>query len=865
MSFEFNYKFWVATKKDLKHLIRRQNVLKKKEPIEDPIITFQMLSQIYILYVELVQKLGYLYTETVQVQKKNIIQNLIEPATQRLLELKYSLKNIELSEYVYLDKSLIERKLTPYDLLIWRSPNFMYRRPIEIRSALNKGEQFHLPKEIKNCNSKADKVDAIIKLQSHERSRQARIYKCAVEHNKNNMKINIDKNIAYSFNHKNDQSFLIPVKRTIFSTNFMNSAVKCHKLLDTENLEEYQNVGDYYISEQLERSASKIQMAWKNYKAKKIFKMKQNIKQSLYGMRKGKKLNNPEEREYNAFKIYQKEFQQNVLDKKYVQLITDERTRLLQEYKPQIMEDISDHIREWFKEFYEKTSDFHPYPDALKSGTILALIDETMTLEEFKEYQKEQSFSKEEKKNLREKLKLQKQKEKEKIKKEKLKEMKRQKKMRDAGIYDIGQEFQTNKNIEKIESTLSQFSIDWKNVDEYLNKKHDVIKEWITENELAIIHKELRGLVDEYMRIEYELLKKAWCSDNKKKYKSSMAKKVKNIKETKIKTSNDLTADRTIESLYEELKKLEIIENYPKKYFDSFLGDFNLMADDTRNDNHIVTLDPAKADIKMVIQDNMFGMGALNVDKPKTLCLIGSDNNGKQLLCNIIASEIGAIFINLSPEKTYHFSENLKYFVHVVMKVAKAFQPTIIYIKDVHRIFWKKIPKDQIYMKPTLLKVALVKDVLKSIRKEDKIMVVGTSNLPWSANASFKKVFQNMLLIPESDYGSIFLMWLELITQNVASDYFEDCMLSVLAKLFQKYSSGDITDSVENILKIERRMRLHTNRLNPNEFLEYFISRPYPLFPLEEKVSEKYKNWYSKSSKFGNLKLSQGMKKITKK
>ncbi|KNC28913.1 hypothetical protein FF38_07502 [Lucilia cuprina] len=180
------------------------------------------------------------------------------------------------------------------------------------------------------------------------------------------------------------------------------------------------------------------------------------------------------------------------------------------------------------------------------------------------------------------------------------------------------------------------------------------------------------------------------------------------------------------------------------------------------------TLGPAKADIKMVIQDNMFGMGALNVDKSKTLCLIGPDNNGKQLLCNIIASEL---------------------------------------------------------------------DVLKSIRKEDKIMVVGTSNLPWSANASFKKVFQNMLLIPESDYGTIFLMWLELITQNVASEYFEDCMLSVLAKIFQKYNAGEITDCVGNILKIERRMRLHTDTLNPNEFLEYLISRSYPIFPLEEKVN----------------------------
>ncbi|XP_046808844.1 IQ and AAA domain-containing protein 1-like isoform X2 [Lucilia cuprina] len=778
MSFEFNYKFWVATKRDLKHLIRRQNVLKKKEPIEDPIITFQILSNIYILYVELVQKLGYLYKETVQVQKKNIIQNLIEPATQRLLELKNSLKSIELSEFVYLDKSLIERKLTPYDLLIWRSPNFIYSRPKEIRAVLNIDEPFHLPKKNKNFRRKADKVDAIIQIQSHERSRQARMYKCAVEYNKNNVKkTNIYQNIAYTFHHKNDQSFLIPVKRTIFNANFMKSVVKCHNLSDNENLEKNRNAGDDYISEELERSASKIQIAWKNYKAKKILKMNQNIKLFLYGMRKGKKLNSPEECNYNAIKLYQKELQQNVLYKKYVQLITDERTRLLQVYKPQIMEDISDHIREWFKEFYENTSDFHPYPEALKSGTILALIDETMTLEEFKEYQKQQGFSKEEKKNLREKLKLQKQKEKEKLKKDKLKEMKRQKKMRDAGVYDIGYEFQTNKNIEKIESTILQFSIDWKNIDEYLNKEHDVIKEWITGNELAIIHKELRSLVDEYMS----------------------------------------------------------------------------------------TLGPAKADIKMVIQDNMFGMGALNVDKSKTLCLIGPDNNGKQLLCNIIASELGAIFINLSPEKTYQFSENLKYFVHVVMKVAKAFQPTIIYIKDVHRIFWKKIPKDQIYMKPTLLKVALVKDVLKSIRKEDKIMVVGTSNLPWSANASFKKVFQNMLLIPESDYGTIFLMWLELITQNVASEYFEDCMLSVLAKIFQKYNAGEITDCVGNILKIERRMRLHTDTLNPNEFLEYLISRSYPIFPLEEKLSEKYKNWYSKSSKFRNLKLSQENKKISKK
>lgn len=36
-------------------------------------------------------------------------------------------------------------------------------------------------------------------------------------------------------------------------------------------------------------------------------------------------------------------------------------------------------------------------------------------------------------------------------------------------------------------------------MDEYLNRYHGPIKEWVTENEMANIHQELHGLVDEYM------------------------------------------------------------------------------------------------------------------------------------------------------------------------------------------------------------------------------------------------------------------------------------------------------------------------------------------------------------------------------
>ncbi|KAM7356701.1 dynein regulatory complex protein 11 [Cochliomyia hominivorax] len=854
MSFDLNYKIWNTTKRNLEHLIKRQNELKKVEPVEDPILIFHILSQMYILYAEIVSKLSYLHTETFQVQKRAVLKNLVEPALERLLELKNQLKKTELNDFVYLDKSLTEHSLTPYDLLIWDFQRFIYRRPTEIQTTL-----LEYPSEQNKLTEQNSNTRAIMIIQSHERARQARRYKYNIEYNPNFLKVNKDRVFTYTFTHKKDELPLIPIKRTIFNTNFIKSN-KCSNL-ETEFVEELQ-IGGLTQSEieTMNNAALIIQRVWKCYRTKRNFKITENNRQNIYGLRKPKTLLYPGKYKDIMLKIYQNDLKQKEFDKIYFELMATEYTRLLEEHKPQIMEDISDQIRSWFKEFYDATGDFHPFPDATNSGTIQMLLDETMDLDEFRQYKMNEALSKEEKKNLMEKQKLQEKKEKEKMKKEMQKEKLRQQKMSNAGICDIGQELRDNNNVGKIEETFSQFITDWKYIDEYLNKNNDLVKEWVSEDELVIIHKELRGLVDEYMRIEYELLKKAWSLDNKKKYKP-IKQKGKKVKKIKVKPTKDLTANRTNECLYQELREAKIIEDYAIKSFSDYVGDFNVLADDSRDESHIVTVNAAKADIKFAIQDCMFGMGKFNVDKPKSLCLIGPEKSGKKLLCNIIASELGAIFMNLSPEKTYKFNGNLQYLINVVIKVAKAYQPTIIFIQDAHRVFWKKVPKDQIDIKPTLLKDVLVKKLLKAIQKEDKIMLMGTSSLPWSANAKFKKVFQNIFMIPYSDYGSIFLLWLNLITQNVYSDYFDDFLFSVLAKVFQKYNTGDITDNVSNSLNIERRLQLHLKALNPNEFLDYFFSKSQSLFPPDEKDIEKYKNWINKLQKYGETTKSKDKNK----
>lgn len=96
---------------------------------------------------------------------------------------------------------------------------------------------------------------------------------------------------------------------------------------------------------------------------------------------------------------------------------------------------------------YTATENFHPYPDPVKNGTVLVVIDETMSIGDFQESLTKKPLSKEEKQKLKSKLRMEKRKIKAKIKNQKMKEAKRRKKLRDLGIFDVGYTLSTSKPI----------------------------------------------------------------------------------------------------------------------------------------------------------------------------------------------------------------------------------------------------------------------------------------------------------------------------------------------------------------------------------------------------------------------------------
>lgn len=96
-------------------------------------------------------------------------------------------------------------------------------------------------------------------------------------------------------------------------------------------------------------------------------------------------------------------------------------------------------------------------------------------------------------------------------------------------------------------------------IDETSNRTEAPVWDWVTIDAYADVHKELRLIVDDFMRIELELLRVALAVERKTKYVPPKHKKPKKEKKKNRKPSVDVTEGRSLEECYDELKSLNVI------------------------------------------------------------------------------------------------------------------------------------------------------------------------------------------------------------------------------------------------------------------------------------------------------------------
>ncbi|XP_069440800.1 dynein regulatory complex protein 11 isoform X4 [Ovis canadensis] len=506
---------------------------------------------------------------------------------------------------------------------------------------------------------------------------------------------------------------------------------------------------------------------------------------------------------------------------------------------PDIKENLQDQIRHWFIECRNLTGTFPDYPNEEEGGSAIIFSNKTpqQVIDDIIASQDEEEKTKKKKKEKKEK----------KVKKEKEAKETKEKNKEEDEMWKMS----PSVFLHTMEEGNSVYKDLWKNKDESWNFPQDYDPELIKEDKRKELESEIRVQVDELMRQELKNLKLAVSREKElpaRQGKKKGGKKKNKKKGRKGKKDKDLTVDRTIESLYKELVEEGLLIQALKVNLSDYIGEYSYLGTSLRQ----VSIEPMPSllDVRQLI--TLYGIlplgsAAVHEKAPlvKSLLLAGPSGVGKKMLVHAICTETGANLFNLSAANItgkYPGKSGLQMMLHVVFKVARMLQPSVVWIGDTEKTFYKKVPHAERKMEPKRLKKQLPK-MLKLLKPDDRILIVGTTKRPFDAELQpFCKAYQKIILVPRPDYASRYVLWKEII-QRHGGVITDTLSVSCLAKITDGFTQGHIVQVVKEVLT-ERRLRQQSHK--PLTALE-FVASLTSMNPVYQEEEDSFKDWYAKT------------------
>lgn len=348
-------------------------------------------------------------------------------------------------------------------------------------------------------------------------------------------------------------------------------------------------------------------------------------------------------------------------------------------------------------------------------------------------------------------------------------------------------------------SAVQQYEKVWLNRDETSNfkQRHDV--ELAKDVVRDPVEDEIRKQVDETLLLQLANIKAQLETSSGKKGKKGKkggkkgkkgkkgGKKDKKGKKGKTKAlPGDKIAElkgRSTETMMSMLVEERIVYNVKEYHVRDYIGDFNFLgavhqSADTKN-TPWVPQNPSAAQIRQNITEYaILPLGSAFVRKStklvRSILLYGAAGSGKTMLVNAIATETGALVLNLSAGNLagkFTGKTGPTKLVHMAFSIAKdpAMQPVILYIDDCEQIFAagssgkKKASSDG----PTRFKKDLM-TYLGSLTVNDRVMVLGSTCHPENAdNKDSKSFFDKIIYLPYPEYASRLIIWNYMIKRQL--------------------------------------------------------------------------------------------------
>ena len=234
----------------------------------------------------------------------------------------------------------------------------------------------------------------------------------------------------------------------------------------------------------------------------------------------------------------------------------------------------------------------------------------------------------------------------------------------------------------------------------------------------------------------------------------------------------------------------------------------------------------------------------------RSIMLYGPSGSGKTMMAQAVANEMGALFINLSPEKLEgkFMGKEATKLMHYVFTVATepAFAPVVIYFDQAADYFvagGKKKKKSKKTEEaapagPDLKRFQ--KDFLiyknQALKPEHRVVIIGATRNPEKADMKLVKhtgkgkpekqgFFEKFLFFPYPGYPDRVLLWRSFVRRQLRSegdskmDVPDGFDVSSLAHISDGYSAGAIFRSIKQTLTPRRVQSLSKRPLTESEFI----------------------------------------------
>ncbi|XP_063545401.1 IQ and AAA domain-containing protein 1-like [Cydia strobilella] len=518
---------------------------------------------------------------------------------------------------------------------------------------------------------------------------------------------------------------------------------------------------------------------------------------------------------------------------KYMEELDKESTRLIMLKRDLQIDDITDHIREWFKEWLYGYGFLPDYPYDAEGGTIMVIRGQYPTVAE--KIEADEKLAAATKGKTKEMLKAEKKQakldaiEKARAQKETEKKLAEQEhKLKSNPLSDPGYKMMQSHHMEDLHQVLQRYNGCWSVYDSFQPELdgevvYGYIRFIMSEDVMNQLHVECRQYVDELMRLELKLLVEA----HKLQYKT-MGQKYPTMKPRKkpppIRVPKPLKVDGDMIDGFKYLFDLGVISK-PSGKIDDIIGDSNYAAYEYNvADPNSSFPPPGYGDVRRrLVLSCVFGSGIEpGASRYRAVLLLGPPRNGKSFLVDCVAGEMNAVKIDISPEMVSSVVEQPGKTVEDVFLAARVFQPCVVYMRDIERVFLNPVPPEQVYLKASTVKAALAKCV-KGIAAEDKIIFIATCTTPFGFPAApMVSLFDEMILVPRTDYNSLQLFLYHKL-QSIRSVERDFCVQS-LAKTLQGYGFGVIIEMFNQVMCAERIVRLNITPLSPVEFIDAMAS-----------------------------------------